>query len=159
MIFTAKSFYYTRTHAIYSEPRPASELTYTAADLLPGAQNIYISKEVHIELVDLHNAIAIANARHLTYAIVPDYAGWWVQSKQEDPLPMDFPFLFNSQPTLIRPYLNSLLQQKGKLLVIVNKVSLEQVQLSEPSAVYQIALFVPKHFKKVGETKYFNLYE
>ena len=106
----------------------------------------------------MQNIIRIVQDKHLKYAILSDYAALWVKSNQENPLPMDYPFIFNNQTALINPFISQMKQEKGSVMIIVDRSYLLEKQGSSPSDVFRIALIVPKYFTKVYETKYFVLY-
>lgn len=152
------SFYYLRTHAIYGEPRPASQVTYSVANVLPGGKRLYTSKEVYERLVDLQNAINYTKKQHLQYAILPSYAAMWVEAKQENPLLMDYPFVFNNQTALIRPLVNNIRQERGKIIIIVDKAAMQQPRDTSSMGVYPIAMIPSIYYNEVFQTKYFVLY-
>jgi hypothetical protein len=153
------SFYFLRIHNVYGEPRPATQLTYSVEKLLPGGKNIFVSKEIYVKLKDLQLAEQIAKKENKPYAILPAYAGMWVKSKQENPLPMDFPFITNSEQALVQPLMKALKKDKGKVIIIVDKSSLSQPEDYSSVAIFPISLMPGKYYQKLTETKYFVLYQ
>jgi hypothetical protein len=153
------SFYYLRINNVYGEPRPATQLIYEVGKLLPGGDHLYASKEVYEKLLDLRSAENIAKKEKMPYAILPAYAALWVGSKQENPLPMDFPFIFNNQKALINPMVESIKNERGKTIIIVDKASLNEPVDNSASGVFPISLVPQKYYQKIGETKYFVLYK
>lgn len=156
---TARNFYFIRTHHIYGEPRPATELTYEIGNVLPGGKNLLVSKEIYSQLVDLQSAITIAKNKHIQYAILSSYAGMWVKSEQKNPLLMDYPFVFNNQKSLVEPLTDEIRKNKGKFVIIVDKTNLKEIQSASIDDVFRIALLVPKYYRKIAATKYFVLYQ
>jgi hypothetical protein len=153
------SFYYLRVNSIYGETHSAKQLTYAVGKVFPGGNNIFTSKEVYEKLLDLKQAELIAKNNNKEYAILPADAGLWVQSKQENPLPMDFPFIFNNQKALINPMVESIKNERGKTIIIVDKASLNEPVDNSASGVFPISLVPQKYYQKIGETKYFVLYK
>lgn len=153
------SFYYLRVNNVYGEPRTANQLTYNVSGLLLGGDNIFVSKEIYEKLVDLRTAERIAKNIHKPYGILPAYAAVWVKSKQENPLPMDFPFIFNNQKALIDPMVNKIRNEGGKIVIIVDKISLNQPVDNSTDGVFPISMIPQKYYQKFAETKYFVLYK
>jgi hypothetical protein len=152
------SFYYLRINNVYGESRPATQLTFSVEKLLPGGKNIFASKEVYEKLLDLQLAQHLAKENDKPYAILPASAALWVASKQANPLLMDFPFIFNNQKALVQPLINNLIEQKGKIIIIVDKSILSNTVDNSPMGVFPISLIPQKYYQKFTETKYFVLY-
>ncbi len=151
-----------RPYYIYRE-QPSSELTEPLDEVLPGGRLIYTNPNTYEFLVDLNNATALVSARDKTYAIIPDVPGYWVQSRQVNPLLVDWP-----QPVelgnqhLIDRVTNDLAAQRGEVSVIVQKVYAfyladGSVPLDEDQ--YAVVQYVRTNFEKTHETEFFELYE
>jgi hypothetical protein len=156
------SFGVARPYYIYRE-QPSSELTSALDGVLPGGRLIYTNPNTYEFLVDLNNVTSAVSARGKTYAIVPDAPGYWVQSRQLNPLLVDWP-----QPVeLGNQYLTDrvtrdLAARRGEVVVIVQKVHAFYladgfVPLDEDQ--YAVVRFVREHFRKTSETEFFELYE
>ncbi|MBM3335897.1 hypothetical protein FJY63_14660 [Candidatus Sumerlaeota bacterium] len=97
-----------------------------------------------------------------TYAIIPDCPGLWVKSAQLNPLPIDWaqPIELN-KVELVNRVVQQLESIRSANVVIVQKV--EALALPHgylPLIVeYPVVDYVCEHFKKVGETKFFEIYE
>jgi len=151
-----------RPYYIYRE-QPSSELTKSLDGVLPGGRLIYTNPNTYDFLVDLNDATDEVSSRDRTYAIVPDVPGYWVQSRQTNPLPVDWP-----QPVelgsqhLIDRVTSDLEAERGEVVVIVQKVHAFYladgfVPLDEDQ--YAVVRYVRENFEKTGETEFFELYE
>jgi len=152
---------------IYRE-RPASDLTYSLNGILPGGKFILTNGNTYAFLVDLKNAIDKTGGKK--YSILPDLGGYWVANSQLNPLPHDGPISIElPTPRLKARFIDALESQRWKNIVIVQKVHADT--LSEGftpllsydyygiSDFYGIVKYVRIHFTKIGETKFFELYE
>ncbi|MDQ3966071.1 MAG: hypothetical protein M3246_06440, partial [Actinomycetota bacterium] len=156
------SFGMSRPYYIYRE-QPSSELTKSLDGVLAGGKLIYTNPNTYEFLVDLNNATDMVSERNSTYAIIPDVPGYWVQSRQLNPLPVDWPQPVElSNQYLIDRVTNDLAAERGEVTVIVQKahafyladgfVSLDEDQ-------YPVVQYVRTHFRKTDETEFFELYE
>ncbi len=156
------SFGVSRPYYIYRE-QPSSELTKPLDGVLPGGKLIYTNPNTYDFLIDLNNATDVVSARNRKYAIIPDVPGYWVQSRQTNPLPVDWP-----QPVelniqyLINRVTRKLEAERGEVVVIVQKVYAFYladgfVPLDEDQ--YAVVQYVHAHFRKTYETEFFELYE
>ena len=151
-----------RPYYIYRE-QPSGELTRSLDGVLPGGRLIYTNPNTYDFLVDLNDATDEVSERNRTYAIVPDAPGYWVQSRQTNPLPIDWP-----QPVelgnqrLVDRVTGDLEAQRGEVVVIVQKVHAFYladgfVPLDEDQ--YAVVQYVRANFDKTDETEFFELYE
>lgn len=151
-----------RPYYIYRE-QPSSELTRSLNGVLPGARLIYTNPNTYDFLVDLDDAAEEVSSRNRKYAIVPDVPGYWVQSRQTNPLPIDWP-----QPVelgsqhLVDRVTWDLEAERGEVVVLVQKVHAFYlaegfVPLDEDQ--YPVVRYVRENFEKTGETEFFELYE
>jgi hypothetical protein len=156
------SFGMSRPYYIYRE-QPSSELTKSLDGVLPGGKLIYTNPNTYEFLDDLNNAADEVSARNRTYAIIPDVPGYWVQSRQTNPLLVDWP-----QPVelgnhyLIDRVTRDLDTKRGEVIVIVQKVHAFYladgfVPLDEDQ--YAVVQYIRMHFEKTHETEFFELYE
>src|ERR671932_631526 len=156
------SFAVSRPYHIYRE-QPSSELTESLDGVLPGGTLIYTNPNTYEFLVDLNNAIEVVAERGRTYAIIPEVAGYWVQSGQTNPLLIDWPWPveLNNQYLADR-VTNDLAAKRGGVVVIVQKVDAFDladgfIPLDEDN--YPVVKYVREHFRKTNETEFFELYE
>jgi hypothetical protein len=131
--------------------------------VLPGGRLIYTNPNTYDFLVDLDNATDAVSARNRTYAIIPDVPGYWVQSRQTNPLPVDWPqpVELNNQ-YLIDRVTRDLEAKRGEVVVIVQKVYafyLADGFVPLDDDEYAVVKYVRTHFRKTGETEFFELYE
>jgi hypothetical protein len=151
-----------RPYYIYRE-QPSSELTRSLDGVLPGGRLIYTNPNTYDFLVDLKEATDEVSSRNRTYAIVPDVPGYWVQSRQTNPLPVDWP-----QPVelgsqhLVDRVTSDLEAERGEVVVIVQKVHAFYladgfVPLDEDQ--YAVVRYVRENFEKTDETEFLELYE
>jgi hypothetical protein len=161
------SFGVTRTNHIYRET-PSSEITESLFRVLPGGKLIYTNPNTYDFLVDLNNAIDAVAARNKKYAIMPDIPGHWAQSRQPNPLPIDWhQGIELSNRDLIDRVIRDLEAERGRTVMIVQKVEANQladgfVSLDEEHSfweTYPTVTYVRTHFEKTYETKFFELYE
>lgn len=156
------SFGVSRPYYIYRE-QPSSGLTESLDGVLPGGRFIYTNPNTYDFLVDLDNAADDVSARNRTYAIIPDVPGYWVQARQTNPLPVDWPqpVELNTQ-YLVDRVTKDLEAERGETTVIVQKV--QAFDLAEgfvplDDDQYEVVKYVRAHFSKTGETEFFELYE
>jgi hypothetical protein len=156
------SFAVSRPYYIYRE-QPSNELTEPLDGVLPGGRLIYTNPNTYTFLVDLNNAIDTVSARDKTYAIIPEVAGYWVQSGQTNPLLIDWPWPVElSNQYLTDRVTNDLAAKRGGVVVIVQKVDAFDladgfILLDEDH--YPVVKYVREHFRKTNETEFFELYE
>ena len=65
----------------------------------------------------------------------------------------------NNQKALINPMVESIKNERGKTIIIVDKASLNEPVDNSASGVFPISLVPQKYYQKIGETKYFVLYK
>jgi hypothetical protein len=156
------SFGVARPYYIYRE-QPSSELTKSLDGVLPGGKLIYTNPNTYEFLVDLNNAIDKVSARNRTYAIIPEVAGYWVQSRQMNPLLVDWPWPVElSNQYLTDRVTSDLATKRGEVIVLVQKVDAFDLAdgftpLDEDQ--YPVVKYVRTHFSKTDETEFFELYE
>jgi len=124
---------------------------------------IYTNPNTYDYLVDLNEATDEVSTRNRTYAIIPDEPGYWVQSKQTNPLPVDWPQPVElSNPYLADRVIKDLEAQRGEVVIIVQKAQAFYladgfVPLDEDQ--YPVVEYVRANFEKTDETEFFELYE
>jgi len=156
------SFGVARPYYIYRE-QPSGELTESLDGVLPGGRLIYTNPNTYEFLVDLNNATEAVSAQNKTYAIIPDVPGYWIQSKQLNPLLVDWPQPVElSNQYLIDRVTSDLTAKRGDVTVVVQKVYAFYladgfVPLDEDQ--YAVVQYVRTNFEKTGETEFFELYE
>jgi hypothetical protein len=155
-------FVVARPYYIYRE-QPSSELTKSLDGVLPGGRLIYTNPNTYEFLVDLRNAADMISERNRKYAIIPDVPGYWVQSKQTNPLLVDWP-----QPVelgnqyLIDRVTSDLAAKRGEVTVLVQKVHafyLADGFVPLDDDQYAVVQYVRANFSKTYETEFFEFYE
>jgi hypothetical protein len=132
-------------------------------EVLPGGRLIYTNPNTYEFLVDLRNAADMISERNRKYAIIPDVPGYWVQSKQTNPLLVDWP-----QPVelgnqyLIDRVTSDLTAKRGEVTVLVQKVHafyLADGFVPLDDDQYAVVQYVRANFSKTYETEFFEFYE
>ncbi len=156
------SFGVARPYYIYRE-QPSSELTKSLDGVLAGGKLIYTNPNTYEFLVDLNNGADMISASNRQYAIIPDVPGHWVQSRQTNPLPVDWPQPVElSDQYLIDRVTSDLAAERGEVTVMVQKVHAFYladgfVPLDEDQ--YAVVQYVRANFSKTYETEFFEFYE
>ncbi|OIO52295.1 MAG: hypothetical protein AUJ11_00705 [Parcubacteria group bacterium CG1_02_44_65] len=122
--------------------------------IFQGAAHFKTSKKNYELLTDLNDALAKVSQKQFT--IVPQMTAYWVSSKAVNPLPLDW---INGvdlpSPELYEKVKAKLISLKGQMTVVVSK---EDIVYGGPMN-YPITDFIHEHFSRVGETRFFELYE
>lgn len=153
------AFAHARRAYVYRD-RPAAELVHPLDGVFPGARGIRTSARTFAFLRDLRSAVALAKGAR--YAIVPDLAGYWVDVKDHNPLPVCWatkPEL--NDPTLLARAESALEAGRGRLVVIVQKVNaglLSDGFFPVPDEPETLVPLVRRRFERFAETEYFELY-
>src|SRR5215203_1341369 len=155
-------FVVARPYYIYRE-QPSSELTKSLDEVLPGGRLIYTNPNTYEFLVDLRNAADMISERNRKYAIIPDVPGYWVQSKQTNPLLVDWrqPVELGNQYLLDR-VTSDLAAKRGEVTVLVQKVHafyLADGFVPLDDDQYAVVQYVRANFSKTYETEFFEFYE
>ena len=150
-----------RSWHIYKE-QPAWKLSCSLSGVLPGGRMIRTNPVTYEYLKELHDTIEQLQGRE--FAIIPDAAIYWIKAPQKNPLPIDWPQNIElPTPALFNRVVQSLESQRGRLVILVAKVT--GFSLGDKPApfgeggIYTIVPYVQSHFRKVGETQYWAMYE
>ena len=149
-----------RLRVIYRD-RPAAELTQRLDGVLPGGAGVRTNPETQALMSDLNRAVALAGER--PYAIVADFAGYWVAAPQRNPLSIDWAQSVElSTPALRTQIERELAAFRGRGWVIVQKFEAGSAAVGArplPAGQYYfVPAYVRTHFQRVRETAYFELY-
>jgi hypothetical protein len=155
-LITLRNFHTLRLTHIYRD-MPAAQLTHKLDSVLPGGSGIYTSQDTYSLLFDLQKAKEKARKYKKSYVLLPEYAALWVKSQERNPFLMDWPLLINNQQGMIENLLHDLNEKHGSIVLIVNREKIYQEVPYKPFGFFEIATKIPKQYKKVGETKYFDL--
>lgn len=151
-----------RRQHVYHD-RPAHELTRRLDGVLPGGRFLRTNANTWAVMADLRRAVELTRGR--PYAIVADFAGYWVRAPQRNPLPIDWPQTLElCQPPLLQRVTRALEARRGHGVVIVQKVyaaDLAQgfVPIGKGNSYYYVIDYVRSMFQKSGETTWFEIYE
>jgi len=133
--------------------------------VLPGASSIRTNADTHAYLKDLQTAAAKVER----YALVADGPAVWVRSRQRNPLSIDWPqgIELNGHETFER-VVNDFEAQRG-LTVFVQKIAVDSLAggivprpttgWSSDVKYWNFLDYVVANRRKVGETKFFEIYE
>jgi len=144
-----------RREYIYHD-RPASELTSPLEGRLPGGALLYTNALTAAFIDDVNAAVAAAHGR--TYALIPNFAGWWAKAEQLNPLPVDWLYWQElPRPELTARVIDALSAQRGRIIVIAEKTNTDayaREPFGMPDIIYSPALpYVRQNWRKVGETR------
>ena len=149
-----------RREHVYLE-RPAKELVWPLDGVFPGAKGIRAGRGAYEFLRDLREAKLLARQHAPRYTILPDFAGYWVKSEEVNPLVTDWAIWTEvGGEALEQLALRDLASWKGKIAVIAQKVDADSVARSPvpPKGRRVLLNYVREHFRKVGETRFFEVY-
>lgn len=152
-----------RHSSVYHES-PANQLTASLDGVFRGSRHLKTNPNTAAFLVDLNKAVALAKSKSLPYAIIPDFPGYWARSPQPNLLPIDWVKNTEiSDPRLLQRVIQTLDGHRGQLIVIVQKVEAfplaKQFKPLANSQKFATVRYVRKTFRKIAETKYFDLYQ
>ncbi|MFH1868403.1 MAG: hypothetical protein ABH843_05485 [Candidatus Omnitrophota bacterium] len=142
-----------------------TESKYPLGGLFPGANMIKADFNTYQLLSDLKEAIDKAEGSN--YIIVPDFAAWWVKSKKENILPVEWigtygPY-FTKNSELRNRAIETLKANRADTIVIVHRVKTTFSNgftfLAEEDYGDTITPYVFRNFKMIGNTRFFELYK
>lgn len=151
-----------RLQQVYLD-RSAFELDHRLDGVLPGGALISTNSNTYEFLADLQSAQRSLGG--LQYAVVPDCAALWIRASQANPLPIDWPQGVElNRPELLQRVITSLNGGREERRILVQKVYARQlkegfVPLKSENDYYAVVGYVRDHFRKVGETRWFDIYE
>lgn len=162
------SFTLSRYRFTYAD-HAAGELTYALGDVFPGGKLIWTNPNTYTMLKELKEQMQLAAEKNKSLALISGIPGVWVQSKEINPLDVDWangcelavPPLGHSQKILERA-IKKLLALKGKTIFLREKYDSYAVPRGKSplmSSNLPLASVTLEHFTKIGETEYFELYE
>jgi len=150
------------TH-IYRE-QTAGNLTHDLGEVLSGGKLIRTNPYTWTLLDELGQLARDIRKSGKTPAILPGVAAYWVKSDFLNPLPVDWALNIElDRDTLVRRVTGILEQNRGKIVVIVQKIS---DRLLPDGFIYnndldlnRVIAWVREHFSKVHETSLHEVYE
>ncbi len=133
--------------------------------MLPGAGFIQTNRNTFDLIADLRTATERVTLMEKvdTYTLVPGVPAHWVGSVYGNPLPLDW----MQERELTRPGLLALAQNrldanKGNIVILVQKCDVEKIALGvrplPPGPYDALIAHVRKGYRKVDETRYFEIY-
>ena len=158
------SAFVTARHSIIYREQPAKNLTYPLGTVLRGGNYIKTNVNTYEFLADLRKAVDLAVNNGSAYTIIPDNAGYWVKSRQPNPISIDWVQGTElNNPLLLDRIVADLESRRGDLIIITQKVRASTLALGfDPlpeTNHYAIVVYVRSHFKKFAETRFFELYK
>ena len=160
IVISLFSFAVARRHWIYRDA-PAIKLTGNLDGVFPGAKFIRTNANTLEYLEDLQ--VAIGRVYGKRYIILPDTAGYWVKSGQLNPISIDWPLSIElANNRLVHRVERDLGQQKGEAAILLEKVAVEDLAAGFHPLLaehYPILPYVHENFRKVDETKFFDILE
>lgn len=160
-----------RTNELQWEPKDGAKLQFPLDGALAGARLIKTNQNFRAVMVELNAIVAQVRDAGRSYAMVPYVPAWWAMSGQANPLPSDWPDIteIGISQRLTDRYLAGLKDLRGRFVVVVHKfcaatyaygfVPDRLVFERKGHAEYAVSQFVRRNFTKIGETRFFELYE
>ena len=143
----------------------ARHLEWEAGDALPGARGIRTNSRTVATLAELHQLTAEREVAGRTYAILTDNAPHWIRSRQRNPLPCDWPqeTELGYSPELVGRFIEAIRRLPPGSEIIVQRYLISEyawtVQAVPPEWSYYFAQhWVRANWRKVGETRFFEIY-
>lgn len=149
-----------RQRVIYRD-LPSSQLVASLDDILPGGRGIRTNQRTAMFLTELRDLSRVSRSLGRTYVVVPDCAGWWVASEQQNVLPIDWPQdrELSEDELAIRVIrvLDSLRESNDVLVQKIRGRSLVHAQAPIPEA--RLVSHVRRNYRKVHDGLYFEVYQ
>ncbi len=148
-------------HIYHEQTAPA--LTFRLDGVLPGGDGIRTNRNTYAALADLREATRRTHGK--PYAILVDVPGWWACAEQRNPLPTDWPQSIElCTPPLQQRFSESLVRQRGRLAVLVQKVELANVQdgfapVAPTNFYYYAGTLARQLYTRTSETRYWTICE
>ncbi|HWZ59177.1 MAG TPA: hypothetical protein VNW46_09395 [Gemmatimonadaceae bacterium] len=141
---------------------PARELACAVPSTFPGARHLRTDPTTCRLLEDMPRAVALAGSRR--YALLPDFAAYWVAAPFANPLPMDWPWDAELTTDHARARVIAALDsQRGQVAAVVCRVQVARIEYYGIQPVgpgYSTpADYVRAHWTLVGRTAFFDVYE
>jgi hypothetical protein len=153
-------FVWIRRESIYHD-LPASALTSSLEGRLPGGALLSTNPLTAAYIDDVGVAIEVAHGR--TYALIPNFPGWWAKSTQQNPLPVDWLYWQElPRPELAKRVVDAVAAQRGRIVVIAEKANLGGLVPGPAGGleIYSPALsYVRQNWHRMGQTRFFELFE
>jgi hypothetical protein len=147
-----------RTQTIYRESN-AAHLTWKLDGILPGGKGIRTNSNTYRFLADLSQATRRAKENGVTYAVLPDCAGWWVQASSPNPLSIDWVHKWElNSPPLHEKVIADLEAHRGSNWVIIPKVAVPLLASGLHPFQDRYVDYVRSHFEKVDDTEFLEIY-
>ena len=158
-IVAALSYKVGRQKYVY-EDRSANELTASLEGILPGLRGIRTNINTREFLVDLRDTVNQFE-KHEVF-IIPGVAAYWVRSTRINPALNDWlaDVAWTHRPALINRCIQNLETHHGTSVILLQKYKAGYLAKGFiPYGADPTLDYVRTHFKKMGETKFFELYE
>jgi hypothetical protein len=161
LALVAVCFHLGRTQRIYRD-LPASELSASLDAILSGAAGIRTNPRTAAMLADLRDVATSATQSGRAVAILPDCAAWWIRSPQRNPLPVAWDNEVELPTAALRQRaIEAIASQRGHLTILVTRFETDSLA-GTPLPLkprYPATQFVRTHWRKAGQSPFFELYE
>ena len=153
------SFHSLRSNRPYRD-LPRYLLSHELPETIKGLNGIYSNKNLKEMMLDLNEVLKQVSNQN--FAIVPDFPTFWVKSKKQNPLSIDWAQpvqLPNSQLVQrVNNDIDSLLVAGGT--VIVQKYQAQNIKHGKIPIKdkYEVVNYIKSKYSKVNETEFFELY-
>jgi hypothetical protein len=138
-------------------------LTAKLDGVLAGAAGVRTNPNTFEVLSDLRGLVDQLNGRR--YALVVDFPGWWAKSAQANPSPTDWPQSIELCTEGLQDRFSSrMVALRGNTVFVVQKVQATTladgfIPVGNDNLYYGAAVWIRHTFRKVGETRFWDLYE
>jgi hypothetical protein len=154
-------FHDARRHKIYREA-PAEALTASLDGVMAGAAYLRTNVRTAALLADLHDLTTSFTQQRRRYAILPDCSAWWIRAAQRNPLPLVWDNEVELPNSVLREQaIRALEASRGQVTVLVTRYETDALaeKLRPLAPRYPLTQYLRSHWRQVGETAFFELYE
>ena len=148
-----------RVRHVWCEPS-ADQLTYRLDGVFPGANGIRTDAATFAFLSDLKATVGSLGGRR--FITIPNLAGYWAKAPQPNPLSIDWPsYIELDGPRLVERVQGDIGRLHGSVVVLIQKAGtwtptgLQDLGNDHTPVVE----YVRTHFRKSGETAFFEVFE
>lgn len=160
-IITSISFNIGREKNVYRD-LPSSELGYSLSGVLPGARGILTNKNVYEYYADLDMTINSLGGKK--YALLPEDPAFWIKSKDENPLPIDWAYsveLNQQGEDRLAGALDNFVDQGGYIIMekyYAANLATSLIPMGTKDGQYPIRDYVISKYDKLYDTDFFEVY-
>jgi hypothetical protein len=144
---------------------PARDLAWPVGEALPGGRGLRTQSRTIATLAELRMLALEREAAGRTYAVLTDNAAHWIRSRQRNPLPCDWPQVteLGYSPELVARFLAAIQALPPDAEILVQRYLISEYSWILAAVPPEMSYYFPQHWvrahwRKVGETRYFEIY-